>query len=336
MPRAVIDSQETVHLVFFQGVISSGDLWHVRRPLKVSSWSQSEKVNSQPHSVVGFGPIDGGQVVIDHRDRLHVVWFQSDPVRIFYTRTNSTGTGFEKQRSLWTQEEMVVETSPTVTVGQDGRVLVFWHAGVGDDASRSMYLATSNNGGAAFEPVRRVSTSTFGACGCCSPAAITDAAGTIYLSYRGASDNVQRGQRLMTIGKMGETLSDKMIHPWQINGCPVSTTTLSVSLRGTRVAWETQGQVYFADVTQLNAAVSPQGVARHRRKNPAIATNTQGETLLAWGDGPGLRAGGRLNWQLFNADARPSRAHGSDLGTIPSGSMPTVVAKLDGSFFVIF
>ena len=336
MPRAVVDSSGTVHVVFFQGVMSSGNLWYTRRPPGISSWSRTERVNTQAHSVIGLGPVDGGHVAIDHRDRLHIVWFQTDPIRIFYTRGAEAGRGFETQRSLWTREKEAVEAAPTVTVGPDGAVLVFWHAGTGDDASRAVYLVASHDGGDTFEPVRRVSAAAVGACGCCSPAAVTNETGTVYVSYRGAGGNVRRGQRLLTTDDMGETFADELIHPWQIGACPVSTTTLSRSPMGTRVAWETQGQVYFADVDQLHVPMSPEGAARHRRKNPAIATNTHGETLLAWGDGPGLRAGGTLSWQLFDAEGRPSRAHGSELGTIPSGSVPSVLVKPDETFLVIY
>ena len=53
--------------------------------------------------------------------------------------------------------------------------------------------------------------------------------------------------------------------------------------------------------------------------------------LLAWGDGPGWQSGGNLYWQAFDARGRP-------LGEapIPARSVPTVVARGDGSFVIVY
>lgn len=336
MPRAVVDAEGTVHVVYVRGSMSSANLFYAKRGSGDSAWSQPERVNSQQFSVYGTGPVDGGQLAMGPDSRLHVVWFQTDPVRFFYARSTLDGSGFEPQRDLLPHEEGGVEAGPTVATDEAGNVFVFWHAGAVEDAHRAVYLTVSRDGGTTFEPARRVSAEAEGACGCCSLAATSDSTGAIYVSYRGAGDNVRRGQRLLTSTDHGRTFADQLIHPWELGACPVSTTSLFRGPDRITVAWETEGQVYFADVDQLFDAIVPAGSARYRRKNPVLAVNPRGDTLLAWGDGRGLRSGGTLHWQVFGADGRPTREAAGGTEMIPSGSIPAVVARSDGSFLVIF
>ena len=335
MPRAVVDAEGTVHLVYVEGATKGANLSYVTRASGAPAWSEPQRVNSQERSVFGVGPIDGGQLALGPDNRLHVVWFQTEPVRFFYTRSHADGSGFEPQRDLPTDEAGGVEASPTVATDRSGNVFVFWHAGAVEDARRAVYLTVSRDGGTTFEPARRVSPDAEGACACCGLATITDPAGTIHVSYRGAGDNVRRGQRLLTSTDRGRTFADRLIQPWELGACPVSTTDLFAGPDGVTAAWETEGQVHFADVDRLDAVVSPPGGARFRRKNPAVAVNARGDTLLAWGDGPGFNFGGSLHWQVFDATGRPTGEPGGGAGTILSGNTSAAVVQ-DGRFLIIF
>ncbi len=335
MPRAAIDAAGVVHVVYFEGVMSGGDLLHVTRAPGAPDWTPPRRVNSVPRSAVGMGPMDGGHVALDPRGRLHVVWFQTNPSRVFYARSLPPGDGFEPQRTLWQEADGSFEAAPTVAADESGNVFVFWHAGGAEDAERAVHAVASRDGGATFDPVRRVSKTGEGACGCCNLAALAAPSRGIHVSYRSARGNVQRDQRLLISGDAGRTFEDRPIHPWEIGACPVTTTTLSAAPDAVRVAWETAGQVYFAPVDRLDQPTSPAGEARFRRKNPVIAVNGRGNTLLAWGDGPGLRAGGTLHWRIFDAAGRPTR-HGGDGTTVPSGSAPAAVVRPDGSFLLLF
>ena len=102
------------------------------------------------------------------------------------------------------------------------------------------------------------------------------------------------------------------------------------------MAFETQGQVYFANTTDLASAVSPTGSAGSRRKNPTVAVNHRGETLLAWADGPGIRSGGTLHWQLFDSDRQPVSAPSGGQDTIEDGSVAVTLARPDGTFAIIY
>ncbi|NIU03122.1 MAG: hypothetical protein GWO40_02240, partial [Gammaproteobacteria bacterium] len=88
-------------------------------------------------------------------------------------------------------------------------------------------------------------------------AALADSTGRIYVSYRSAGDNVRRGQRLLTSDDTGQTFADWSIDEWEIGACPVTTTTLSDGPDGVRVAWENDGQVYFAPADELAKTVVP-------------------------------------------------------------------------------
>lgn len=335
MPRAVIDTAGMVHVVYFEGVMSGGDLFYVTRSPVATSWTDPTPVNSDPRSVVGVGPIDGGQIALDGADTLHVVWFQTNPTRIFYTRSTDVDGQFEAQRTLWREDDGSFEASPTVATDGEGNVYVFWHAGGVEDAQRAVHAAVSHDSGQTFGEVRRISQEGEGACGCCNMAALADMEGTVYASYRSAGDNVRRGQRLLVSRDAGRTFVDHPIDEWEIGACPVTTTTLADGPVGVRVAWENDGQVYYAPADKLDEAVVPDGIARFRRKNPVVAVNRREYTVLAWGDAPGLRAGGTLHWRVFDARGLPTR-HQGDGATVPSGSAPTGVVRPDDSFLLLF
>ena len=334
LPQAVLDDGGTLHLIYVVGDAQHGDLMYVTRAPGASSWSKPEQVNSAPGTVTGFGPVDGGKLALGKNNRLHVAWMRISPTAFFYTRSNEGGPGFEEQFAVASGEG--VEAGPSVVADQAGNVYLFWHSGGGEDAGRAVYMVASRDEGFIFELARPINDKAEGACGCCSVATLSDDTGAIYLSYRGARDNVGRGQRLLTSRDAGQTFTDELIQPWNVGACPVATSTLSTGPSGMTVAWETQGQVYFARVDQLEAPVSPPGAADARRKNPAVAVNHRGETLLAWGDGSGFRSGGTLHWRVFDADDQPTAAQGDGTDTLPEGSVPTVLVEEDGTFLVIY
>ena len=335
LPQAAVDGAGRLHLVYYTGSMSSGDLWHVTREPASSAWSSPRRVNSRPHSVTGLGPVDGGQFAVGPDDRLHVTWFHGDPARFHYARTGADGA-FEPQRTLSPRDEEGVETGSTVAVDAAGRVYVFWHAGASADADRRVHLAASRDAGGHFAPPRPVSPAAAGACGCCGLRAAADGAGAVHVSYRGAGDNVHRGMRLLTSTDGGRTFDDRLVQPWDIGACPVATTTLDSGPDGTLVAWETEGQVYAANTERLDRPWSPPGEAQFRRKNAAVAVNRRGDVLLAWGDGPGWQSGGNLHWQAFDARGRPRGDPGRGGAPIPARSVPTVAARPDGSFVIVY
>ena len=336
LPKAVVDGDGTLHVMYVHGGTSRADLYHVTRESGATGWSEPRRVNSRELSVSGVGPVDGAQLAPGPDGRLHVVWLRAEPPTFFYTRSREDRPGFEPQRELPAGDhEGDLEAGPAVAADGRGNVYVFWHAGPVEDARRSVYLAVSRDGGTTFETARRVSAAAEGACACCGLSALVAPGGAVHVSYRGAGDNVRRGQRLLTSTDHGRTFSDRLVQPWELGACPVSTTNLFAGPDGLTAAWETQGQVYFAGVGRLDDARSPPGEARFRRKNPAVAMDARGDTLLAWGDGPGFSFGGSLHWQVFDAAGRPVGEPGGGAGTIIDGSTVAAVVQ-DGRFLVVF
>ena len=333
LPQAVIDDTGIVHVVYFEGEPRAGDLRYVTRAPGSSAWSEPIFVNSQPGTVVGIGPIDGGQLALGKDGRLHVVWFKLGRTEFLYARSNEANTGFEPQLSLATGKG--VEAGPSVAADDLGNVYVFWHTGEPPEAERSVFVAISRDEGWTFEPARPISSETEGACDCCALHARADDTGSVYVSYRGAGENIRRGQRLLTSRDRGETFSDELIDLWEINACPISTTGLTDGPNGMTVAWETEGQVYFTPTDALASSVSPPGNTEARRRNPRVAVNDRGESLLVWGDAISWQAGGTFHWQRFNAVGQPTDDFGAG-PEIPDGSVPAVVAEPNGLFLVIY
>ena len=336
LPSALVDDEGVVHVVYFRGEPRAGDLLYVQRPPGESDWSEPQFVNSQAETAVGIGPIDGGQVALGADGRLHVVWFKLGRTDFLYTRTNDAGTGFERQFTLAGGEG--VEAGPTVAADREGGVYVFWHTGEPPDAERAVWMTVSHDNGRTFEAARPISAAAEGACDCCGLRALTEQPGVVHVSYRGAGENVRRGQRLLTSHDAGATFEDIGIDDWRINACPISTTSLAAGPAGATVAWENAGQIFLSPVDKLDTlgeALSPAGSAEWRRKNPAVAVNDRGETLLAWGDGPGWQSGGTFHWQLFDPAGRPTEDQGTG-PEIPEGSVPAVLAEPGGGFLVLF
>ncbi len=340
MPHADVDAGGTTHLMYFRGAISGGDLRYTSLEPDGTDWSVPVSINSEPRSAVGMGPMDGGDMAVSRHDgtRVHVVWYRTDPLRIFYARSAPERLSFEPQRVMWDLGTEVIEARPSVTVNERGRVFITWHGATADgvdDAQRAVFLMTSSDGGDTFAPPRVISRASEGACGCCSLDTLS-AGGGLWVSYRSAGNNVHRDQHLLTSMDDGDSFADAIIQPWSIGACPVTTTTFAQGPASVRVAWETNGQVYVAPVDDLTDIASPEHKGRFRHKNPAIATNREDHTLLAWGDAPGYRAGGTLQWQLFDAEGQPLSQTGPGSETIPSGSGPAIVARADDSFLVIY
>ena len=336
LPQAVVDDEGTVHVVYFEGKPRAGDLRYVTHSPGASTWSDPVFVNSQRGTVVGIGPIDGGQLALGRDGRLHVAWFKLGRTEFLYTRTNDAGTGFESQFALAGGEG--VEAGPSVAADPSGNVYIFWHTGEPPDARRAVFMAASHDDGRTFSLPRSVSPPAEGACDCCALQALVGTSGlsegALYVSYRGAGDNIRRSQRLLISGDQGETFDDRELDPWEINACPISTTSLADGPEGITVAWETEGQVYFEKTHVADPPRSPAGDRVARRKNPAVAVNDRSETLLVWGDGAGWQSGGTFHWQLFGGgDAAADHGTGPE---IPEGSLAAVVTEADGRFLVIY
>jgi hypothetical protein len=348
-PQAVVDGKGVLHLVYFKGDPGAGDLYYVRRGPGQERFSAPLRVNSQPGSAIAVGSIRGGQLAVGKGGRIHVAWNGSAKARpggvgrspMLYTRLDDEGTAFEPQRNLM-QASAVLDGGGTVAADDAGNVYVAWHAlptgAEPGEVRRKVLAAHSTDEGKTFGREESAFDRPTGACGCCGMRAFADSRGSVYLLYRAATEGVHRDMYLLRSKDHGKTFQEVLVHPWEIEGCPMSSEAFAEGPGGVRAAWETEGQVYFA-------TVSPKGQAADRprpapgpgkaRKHPALAVNGRGEMLLAWAEGTGWQRGGALAWQVFDAAGRPTGERGRIEGGIPVWGLPAAVAGPDGRFLLI-
>ncbi len=348
-PQAVIDAEGAVHLIYFTGEPASGDLFYTRREPGKSAFAPAIRVNSQPGSAMAIGTVRGGQLALGRGGRVHVAWNGSgkalpkntfDETPMLYTRLEPNSHEFEPQRNVM-RKTSKLDGGGSVAADESGHVYVAWHGRLDDripgEAGRRMWMARSNDDGAAFAPEEPAFDKETGACACCGTRALADAKGNLYVLYRTATNFVGRDMFLLTSRAPGDRFSGNVVAPWNINVCPMSTESMANSPSGVLVAWETDRKISFARIDpesrKPSAPTSPPG--NGDRKHPAVAGNAQGETILAWAEGTGWQKGGALAWQVFDRAGRPTQEKGRVDEGIPIWGLPTVVAKPDGGFLII-
>jgi hypothetical protein len=340
-PQAVVDSKGTVHLIFFRGDPSHGDLFYARRAKGGSGFLLPIRVNSTPGSAVATGTIRGGQIALGRDGRVHVAWNGSQesfkiPAQMFYARLKPTLDGFEDQRNVM-RLTTGLDGGGTVAADDAGRVYVAWHGRALSDpdgeANRKLWVARSDDDGKTFAAERPALDRATGACACCGTKALADSNGRLSILFRSATGGDGRDLWLVRSRDGGEHFDGSKVHPWRVNACPMSSAALGDSSEGPVAAWETVGQIYFTRIDAEKPS-SPPGRPGNR-KHPALAVAPDGSMLLAWTEGTGWQRGGTLVWRLFDPSGRPTDVQGRLENGIAVWSLPTVVARPDGGFTVI-
>lgn len=344
-PQAVVDGKGVLHLIYFKGKDSEGDLFYVRKAPGEERFSAPIRVNSQPGSAIALGTIRGGQIAVGKNGRVHVVWNGSgaamprSPGRsspMLHARLDDAGKAFEPQRNLMTRTYQL-DGGGSVAADDQGNVHVVWHApkfnpnadAPPGEANRQIWLARSTDDGKTFSPETAINPRPTGACGCCGTKAFADRKGNLHVLYRSATAGVNRDIYLLTTKDKGKTYQSTRMQRWSVNGCPMSSEALAEGPNGLLAAWETEGQVYFHSLTPGGKAIASPGT-KGKCKHPALAQNARGETLLAWTEDTAWNQGGALVWQVFDAAGRPTAQRGRVDGGIPVWSLPTVVATSAG------
>lgn len=349
-PQAASDAKGMIHLIYFKGNPSGGDLYYVRLEPGGDRFSAPVCVNSNPGSAIAVGTIRGGQIALGKGGRVHVAWNGTGVARprnpsggspMLYTRSDEAGTAFEPQRNLMTRTTGL-DGGGTVAADPEGIVYVLWHGRTedaqGGEIGRRMFVARSKDEGATFAPEESALDRDTGACACCGTRALADHRGEVFAIYRAATGGFERDMTLLRSGDRGEHFRCASVHPWRINACPMSSASLAECGDGVLAAWETKGQVYFAPIvpktTKVAQPVSPPG-GGGGRKHPAVAGNAEGETILVWTEGTGWQKGGALAWQVFDRSGRPTDEKGRVEGGVPVWGLVSVVARPDGGFTII-
>jgi len=339
----------TIHLLYYLGSASNGDLFYVKSSDSGMTWSAPLRVNSEAGTAIAAGTIRGGQIAVGKNGRVHVAWNgsskaepQAEPKQtgrapMLYSRLNDTRTAFEPERNLITRT-FNLDGGGAVAADSRGNVYVAWHGNTpgahGDEAGRQVWVAISRDDGKTFAAEQPASKEPTGACGCCGMAIFADHKGTVWSLYRSATENVHRDIYLLKSSDQADTFETRKLHPWTINACPMSSMGFVEGSGKVEGAWETAGQVYFAVLTENAAPVEAPGEGKGR-KHPRVAISPAGNTLMIWTEGMGWNRGGSLAWQLYDPDGRPLGQKGTAAG-VPAWSFGAVVAKPDGSFSVIY
>ncbi len=347
-PQAVVDATGTTHLIYFKGEPKAGDIFYARRAPGTTNWNPALRVNSEAGSAIAVGTIRGAQLAVGRNGWLHVAWNGSGAsnsksetgVPMLYSRMKADGTAFERQRNVMTKTKYL-DGGGSVAADERGNVYVVFHAqaleGKGDESTRAVYLARSSDDGKTFSVESPAAAERTGACSCCGLKAYAGGQGSLFVSYRTASDKTNRNMALLRSSDGGATFSILPLGKWQGTTCPMSSTSLLAGSNRLRAAWEIGSQVHVGEIALSDGAamrsVTPPG--NGKRKHPALATNTAGETLLLWTEGTGWNKGGSLAWQRFDSSLQPigsiARAPG-----VPAWSFAVAIAEPDGGFVVLY
>lgn len=341
-PQAGVDQAGILHLIYFKGKPSGGDLFYVRQGVGDTTFSVPIQVNSIPSSIIASGTVRGAHLALGRKGRVHVSWMGSavtnggshEKLPMFYTRLNDAQTGFEPQRNV-VQQAYGLDGGGSVAADTLGHVYVAWHAG-SEEAFRKVWMVRSDDDGKTFATEKPVWDKETGACGCCGMRIFSEASGALYVMYRSATEMVHRDMYVLRSNDYGQTFEGINAHGWEVNSCPMSTSMISEGKVNTWAAWETKGLVYFAALGNLKDVQPLKPVEEgNKNKHPALAQNDAGEVLLAWSTGSGWNKAGTLTYQLFDGAGKP-------LGVpvvgeqMPVWSKPTVVANLRGDFVVLY
>ena len=323
----------------------------MRKTPAENNFSKPIQINTTPGSAIAIGTIRGAHLALGHNNRVHVAWMGgegasttkiagTDNTPMLYTRLADDGSKFEPERNLLTFTGRL-DGGGTVAADSSGNVYVTWHgappSGPEGESERAVYVAHSPDDGKTFGREIRSSPDGTGTCGCCGMGAFADKEGALYLLYRAATQMTNRDEVLLVSRNQGTSFKVANQDPWITGMCPMSSTSFAQGNGRTFAAWENAGKLNVVAIKQNTAApmrkLSPPGDAK--RKHPALAVNSKGETLVAWTEGTAWEKGGSLGWQVFDREDKVIGEPGSAPG-VPIWSLVAAYAQPDGTFVVIF
>lgn len=342
-PQALVDGRGTVHLIYFKGQASSGDLFYVQRPAAADAFSAAMRVNSEPGTVIATGTVRGGQMALGRDGWVHVAWNAAKPIErngakhtpMWYARLARGATAFEPQRAIG-EHTRHLDGGGAIAADTRGRVYVTWHAaGLKDgEIDRRIYMARSADDGRRFRDEEAFAPEG-GLCGCCQLETLAEPDGRLQILYRSAGGSVHRDAMWMTVGPKGPSPPVRL-HAWQLPACPMTTFAMTPGSGGIHAAWETQHQIHTATLEPVQRKFSEVGAIAGSaiRKHPAIAINKAGQRLIAWTEGTAWARGGTLAWEL--QDKNGARLAGAvNAAQVPVWGLVSAIAKPDGSFLIL-
>ena len=345
-PEVAVDGEGTVHLVYFEGDPSQGDLFYAKSKDGLH-FSDPIRVNSVPGTAVAIGNIRGARIAVGRRGNVYVVWNASSKLGnpalgrspMLFSRLNASRTAFEPERNL-IHTAYGIDGGGGIAADQQGRVDVFWHApvpGRQGEEFRHVWVTRSDDDGKSFAPEKIAWDQPTGACGCCSLDAYADRVRRVYVLFRSAKEVVHRDVYLLESTDHGGSFHGSDISKWNLSYCAMSSEAFTSGRAGIFGAWETEKQVHFGSIDSKTGNASDVAVSNDsaNQKYPALALNRDGLLLVSWTEGMGWKRGGSVHWQLFDAAGKRIGNPGSADG-VPAWSLVAVYPERNGNFLVLY
>jgi len=343
-PRLQYGPDGVLHLITAHGPAPACDV-HYRRCVD-GEWSAPLRVNSQDGSAVVAGSVRGPALAVGRAGIVHVAWMgsqQAEPkapgghTPMLYARLDTGADAFSAQRNL-IDNAHGLDGGGSVAADAQGNVWVVWHGEGGAGATeRRVYLRHSSDDGARFGGEQSALSTQTGACPCCGISAGASTDGALAVVYRAAMDGGrQRDLQLLFSPGPGRDLVRSTLSPWQINGCPMSTSSIALGSGDGLLAWQQKEQVFMAALELEGSALGeaiPAPGAGNGRKHPVAARNDAGEICFAWTEGTGWNKGGSLHWVRFDAAGEPIPDSAGSRDDLPVWGLPALVA--DGDDFLL-
>jgi hypothetical protein len=346
-PRLVTDTSGNVHLLYFKKRLRApaareGNLYYRQYLPEQGQFSQPIKVSSQAFNIQSYS-IARAAMAIDGEGRAHVMWYLPRSEKYFYARSNAERTAFEEQRSMVTDYILGHDAGGDIAAFGN-QVAIVWGAGdLSREAERTMFARFSHDGGATFGRETMISNPDFGACGCCSLAADYLSEQELLVAYRSAIDGVGRHMQLLTVegvdnAPTGSRYADmQALREWEASFCPLSTNDIAANLPDRKwLVFETQSRIVQMSLPDGDPQAVREPFSETRQKNPAVASNAEGQRLIAWGEAISHTRGGRLNMQLFDEAGVMAGFDFNEDIAIGEFSFPAVAAIGPNSFLVLY
>ena len=315
-PQVKSDTSGNLHMVYYVGEASAGDLLYVTRDKRSTSWSNPIRVNTNPQAAVAGGTIRGAHMSIGMESRIHVSWFGSAKVSpkppegkypqapLMVTRLNDAGDGFEPERNVmtWTRN---LDGGGSIAADQKGNVFVAWHgrghSKIEGEPGRGIFLATSGDQGKTFTKEVEVKEAPPGSCACCGMRVLIHPMGQLHLVYRGVQQKMRPMIDLWS-NDGGKTFQKIVFNPWEIEACPMSSVDLLPMKDGILIASEQAGDIKLNRKPLGQSTLNPLSdqFPKWKGKHPSIATDPTGNLLVTWAEGAGWAKGGTLRWVILD------------------------------------
>lgn len=355
-PAAAPGPDDSVYVSWVEHRGTGADVWLSHFDAEGSPLGQPVRVNPNAGEATAWRG-DPPTLTVAPGGAVYVGWTARDE-RATQAGTLYLSTSHDGGRSFGPPSKVNDDSKPGVhgmqslAVGEGGRVYVAWlderdverkeadpsaaPSHMHTESNRSVYFASSADGGRTFSPNRRVAAE---ACPCCKTSLAVGDDGRIYLAWRQVLPGNYRHIAIASSTDGGQSFSPAAIvsdDRWEIQGCPVSGPALAAAGGSLRVLWYTAGE---AGKPGLYWSESRDGGRTFTRRRTLAETGGRGTPVLLKDAGGGFIAVWEGSYGAtpvtlmvgLNGDGRPAEP-----STLASGGSLPAAAEAGGQLFVAY